>query len=280
MLIVFLIAAAVPQLDMPWPDGFALPGGTMDEPQLTALNTRPIITTSGEAWRMSAPTLWHLESEMQIEFEMEELNDEYFVRVTPRESFEPGQTYMIHYGEFAHDVEYPEKELDQFVFRVSSEADDVAPDAPVISDVRWKTSYNETWDIHHQFYEVDYEVGADVRYLQLEFSHTPDFENVLSFYSLRYSSFGDRGAYLGTVLEEREYLRMTAFDLAGNASEPTVFEIQGHESTEDDDSTDHGEENTESDSGGAGGCASTPASFWWMGVMALWLKVRRNAALT
>ena len=82
-----------------------MPFGTLDAPEVYAQNMQPIIQTSGYESPLSPPTLWHAESQTQLDFTTEELNGSSFVRIEPIESFEAGELYFIHYGALPYDQE-------------------------------------------------------------------------------------------------------------------------------------------------------------------------------
>ena len=151
---------------------------------------RPIIQTFGYESPLSPPTLWHAETQTQLDFTTEELNGSSFVRIEPIEAFEAGELYFIHYGALPYDQESGADASEVFAFRVNSTLDETPPDAPSLTGFSWHEGYDSTWDISYAYYAVEYQTSTDVAYLKLEFSDSERFDDAISFYASRQESFG------------------------------------------------------------------------------------------
>ena len=164
------------------------------------------------------------------------------MRIEPIEAFEAGELYFIHYGALPYDQESGADASEVFAFRVNSTLDETPPDAPSLTGFSWHEGYDSTWDISYAYYAVEYQTSTDVAYLKLEFSDSERLMTRFHFTHLARNLWSRalRGSR-GTPLEERRYLRMTAYDLAGNASDSvSIGRVLEQDNESDDGSSEEG----------------------------------------
>ena len=161
-------------------------------------------------------------------------------------------------------------------FTTGDNLDEEAPRAPVLENMIRDSGEDEwgQWDAHSITFETE-----DSMYYKMEFADNANFDNAKTVWEIPYNniiSVGNGPCSNDLTTEEIDtlvHIRATAYDAAGNVSEPLSFLYELEEETEHEDNTQ--EEDNDSDKKGCSSVTGT-AGLWAMLTVVGLLRRRRS----
>jgi hypothetical protein len=164
-------------------------------------------------------------------------------------------------------------------FTTADSLDEEAPAVPVLESLNRDTGEDEwgPWDYHSIIFETE-----DAMYYKMEFADNADFDNAKTVWEIPYNnviSVGNGPCSNDLTTEEIDtlvHIRATAYDAAGNASEPLSFLYEQEEETENEQEEEEENQEVPNDSEKTGGCSSVTGTAGLWGILGFIGLIRRR----